>query len=82
MLRRVRVALCLCFLASFVLAKNSLAQESRHFTFHYAFTVKNLPDGKRVRVWIPAAQSDAFQDVRIISTKGDPLCRDRNFDQA
>src|ERR1017187_9137606 len=37
----------------------SQAQDSRHFTFHYAFTVKNLPAGKKVRVWMPAAQSDA-----------------------
>lgn len=47
------------------------AQESRHFTFHYAFTVRNLPTDKKVRVWIPAAQSDAFQDVKVVSAKGD-----------
>src|SRR5277367_5244415 len=47
------------------------AQESRHFTFHYAFTVKNIPAGKKVRIWIPKAQSDAFQEVRIVSATGD-----------
>ena len=56
----------------------ALAQESRHFTFHYAFTVKNLPAGERVRVWIPAAQSDSYQEVKIISAAGDlPLRKAR-----
>ncbi|HUD65040.1 MAG TPA: transglutaminase-like domain-containing protein [Candidatus Sulfotelmatobacter sp.] len=54
-----------------VLSMAAVAQDSRHFTFHYAFTVKNLPTGKKVRVWIPAAQSDAYQEVKIISAKGD-----------
>jgi transglutaminase-like putative cysteine protease len=54
-----------------VLSLAAVAQDSRHFTFHYAFTVKNLPTGKKVRVWIPAARSDAYQEVRIVSAKGD-----------
>jgi transglutaminase-like putative cysteine protease len=63
----------LCVLSSlfFLFASSALAQDSRHFTFHYAFTAKNLPDGKKVRVWIPAAQSDAYQEVKIISARGD-----------
>lgn len=47
------------------------AQETRHFTFHYGFTVKNIAAGEKVRVWIPAAHSDAFQEVKVISAKGD-----------
>jgi transglutaminase-like putative cysteine protease len=66
MLRKLCVVLSLF---AFTLA--ALAQDSRHFTFHYGFTVKNLPAGKKVRVWIPAAQSDAFQEVKVISAKGD-----------
>ncbi len=67
MLRKV------CVLSSllFAIAVVSHAQDTRHFTFHYAFTVKNLPAGKKVRIWIPAAQSDAFQEVKIVSAKGD-----------
>jgi transglutaminase-like putative cysteine protease len=63
----------LCALSSLFLAFAlvSPAQDSRHFTFHYAFTVKNLPAGKKVRIWIPAAQSDAYQEVKIVSAKGD-----------
>jgi transglutaminase-like putative cysteine protease len=47
------------------------AQEMRHFTFHYGFTVKNLPAGERVRVWFPMAHSDAFQEVKVVSATGD-----------
>ena len=66
MLRKLSVLLSLL-----VLTLASIAQDSRHFTFHYAFTVKNLPAGKKVRLWIPTAQSDAYQEVRIVSAKGD-----------
>ncbi len=63
----------LCVLSSLFLAltPSALTQDSRHFTFHYAFTVRNLPAGKKVRIWIPAAQSDAYQEVKIISARGD-----------
>src|ERR1035438_8550533 len=63
----------LCALSSLFLAFAlvSPAQDSRHFSFHYAFTVRNLPAGKKVCIWIPAAQSDAYQEVKIISTQGD-----------
>jgi transglutaminase-like putative cysteine protease len=67
MLRKLCVLSCL-FL---VLTLSALTQDSRHFTFHYAFTVRNLPAGKKVRIWIPAAQSDAYQEVKIISAQGD-----------
>ncbi len=74
MLRRLCVVSSLCLTFSLI----SVAQESRHFTFHYAFTVKNLPEGKRVRIWIPAAQSDAYQEVKIVFAKGDlPVKRTR-----
>ena len=47
------------------------AQESRHFTFHYAFTVKNVTPGQPVRIWIPMAHSDAYQEVKVLSANGD-----------
>jgi hypothetical protein len=37
--------------------------------FHYTFTVKNVSPGERVRVWIPLAHSDAFQDVKVTSKR-------------
>ncbi len=74
MLRKLCVLL---FVFAFALA--ALGQDSRHFTLHYGFTVKNLPAGKKVRVWIPAAQSDAFQEVKILSAKGNlPLKKTRD----
>jgi hypothetical protein len=73
----LRKFLVLLLFSAFALA--ALAQDSRHFTFHYAFTVKNLPSQQRVRIWIPAAHSDGFQEVRIVSAKGDlPL---KKFDE-
>lgn len=63
--------LCSLLLFFLALSPSLFAQESRHFTFHYGFTVKNLPEGKKVRVWIPQARSDAWQEVKIVSAKGD-----------
>jgi transglutaminase-like putative cysteine protease len=53
------------------IAQPAPAQKERHFNFHYTFTVKNVSLGERVRVWIPLAHSDAFQDVKVTSTNGD-----------
>ncbi|MGA9305099.1 MAG: transglutaminase domain-containing protein [Candidatus Sulfotelmatobacter sp.] len=63
----------LCVLSPLLVAfaLSAIGQDSRHFTFHYAFTVRNLPAGKKVRIWIPAAHSDAYQEVKIISAQGD-----------
>jgi len=58
-------------LAQSTLAQSTPAQNERHFTFHYAFTVKNVSPGGRVRVWIPLGHSDAFQDVEVTSKSGD-----------
>jgi transglutaminase-like putative cysteine protease len=61
-----------------VLSIISFAQTTRHFTFHYGFSVENIPLGESVRVWAPLAQSDEFQDVKVISATGDlPLKKAR-----
>jgi len=67
MLRKIAFVLtiCLCF------GSSGLAQATRHFTFHYAFTVKDVPAGEPVLVWFPEAHNDAFQEVRVVSAKGD-----------
>jgi transglutaminase-like putative cysteine protease len=50
----------------------------RHFTFHYAFTVRNTNPGAPLRVWIPLAHSGDFQSIKIVSQKGDlPLRQTR-----
>ena len=64
----------------FFLALHCLAtaQTTRHFTFHYAFTVKEVPSGQRLKVWFPAAHSDEYQHVRVVSANGDlPLKKTR-----
>jgi len=54
-----------------LLSISAWAQGARHFTFHYGFIVKDVPAGQKVRVWIPAAHSDDFQEVKIVSANGD-----------
>jgi transglutaminase-like putative cysteine protease len=54
-----------------LLAAALSAQTAREFTFHYGFTVKNITPGSRVRIWFPAAHSDSFQDVKLVSATGD-----------
>src|SRR5579871_1838289 len=66
MLRKSAVLLSL-----FVSFLSAGAQESRQFVFHYTFTVKNLAPGGRIRVWIPIASSDTYQQVKLVSAKGD-----------
>ncbi len=69
---------CENFVLLVALTSLASAQETRHFTFHYGFTVKNILAGDKVRIWFPAAHSDAFQEVKIVSATGDlPLKRTR-----
>jgi transglutaminase-like putative cysteine protease len=60
-----------CFLLCLAFATQASAQAVRNFTFHYGFTVKNVSAGERVRVWFPAAHSDPYQEVRVVSATGD-----------
>jgi transglutaminase-like putative cysteine protease len=74
MLRRMLLLL----LSSAVFASSALAENSRHFTFRYEFTVRDITPGERVRIWIPLAHSDQFQTVKVLSTTGDlPLKQTR-----
>jgi transglutaminase-like putative cysteine protease len=60
------------------LSVSLFAQDSRQFTFHYAFSVRNVAPGEKLEVWFPRAVSDTFQRVRIISVRSDlPLKRTR-----
>lgn len=63
-------------------ASSASAQQSRHFTFHYAFTVRNVEPGQKIELWLPQAHSDEFQDVKIRSINADlPLktTREKRF---
>ncbi len=77
MLRRT-----LAVLAVIALPLAAQAQNERHFAFHYAFTVKDVPAGKEVRVWFPQAHSDAYQSVTVLTKEGDLKLRqeqERNY---
>src|SRR5258707_7791157 len=63
--------LTLLVVVFFALGLFAPAQAVRHFTFHYGFTVKDVPAGQRVRVWFPTAHSDPYQEVRVVSATGD-----------
>ncbi|MBV8205607.1 MAG: transglutaminase domain-containing protein [Acidobacteria bacterium] len=56
----------------------AFGQQSRHFTFHYAFSVRGIKPGQKVEIWFPEAHSDDFQDVKIASiTSALPLKQTR-----
>jgi transglutaminase-like putative cysteine protease len=43
---------------------------SRTFHFTYHFTVEDIPSGaQRMRIWVPVAQSDQHQSVRVLTVK-------------
>jgi transglutaminase-like putative cysteine protease len=59
------------FAFAVLLSLSAVAQQSRHFTFHYAFTVGNVQPGQKLEIWFPEARSDQFQDVKITSVTAD-----------
>src|SRR5579862_7020171 len=59
------------FIICFAFQPWAAAQATRHFTFHYAFTVKDVPAQAKVRIWFPSAQSNSYQHVRVLSANGD-----------
>ena len=75
-----RALLLLSTMAMLALAASAQAAP-HHFTFHYSFTIKNVTPGQRVRVWIPLAHSDEWQEVRVLSQSGDlPLKPEREHE--
>jgi transglutaminase-like putative cysteine protease len=55
----------LCAVCAFTQTK------SRHFELNYSFTVRITDPGKPLDIWFPAAQSDQFQQVKVLSRSGD-----------
>jgi len=49
----------------------AFAQKSRHFELNYSFTVRITDPGQSLDIWFPVAQSDQFQQVKILSRSGD-----------
>jgi len=67
MLRRISAVSLLLLLSAALFAQS----KSRHFELDYSFTVRITDPGKPLDVWFPMAQSDAFQQIKIISKSGD-----------
>ncbi len=59
------------FAFALLLSLSAFAQPTRHFTFHYAFAVRNIQPGQKLEIWFPEAHSDQFQDVKIVSVTAD-----------
>jgi transglutaminase-like putative cysteine protease len=66
-LRRMSAAFLLLLFGLCPFAQN----KSRHFELDYSFTVRITDPGKPLDVWFPMAQSDQFQQVKILSKTGD-----------
>jgi len=61
----------LTLIAALAFSLAASAQSERHFNFHYSFTVKNVPTGSQVRVWIPLAHTDPYQSVAVLKKEAD-----------
>jgi transglutaminase-like putative cysteine protease len=73
MVRRISGIFLFLSLALSALAQNAAFHnaKSRHFIFNYEFTVKISDPGKPLDVWFPVAQSDQFQQVKMVAKAGD-----------
>jgi len=72
---------CVVSSVFFVVALSLAAQDSRHFTFSYAFTIKKSFRRRKSSSVDPGGPVDAYQDVKIISAKGDlPLKKTSEFE--
>ena len=72
-MRKTTLTAFLCIYALCAYAQ----ENSRHFKFRYAFRVKGVAAGQPLRVWIPLAHSDAYQQVRVLSADGDLLLKEK-----
>jgi hypothetical protein len=67
MLRRISAVSFLLLVSLCALAQT----KSRHFELNYSFTVRITDPGKPLDIWFPMAQSDPFQQVKVLSESGD-----------
>ncbi|HVN21917.1 MAG TPA: transglutaminase domain-containing protein [Dongiaceae bacterium] len=74
-LRVLSPCLLLLFTVSHLLAQTTseskkFSPPSRSIRFTYRFSVQDIPQGtKRVRVWVPVAQTDQHQTVRLLGVQ-------------
>src|ERR1022692_4654340 len=62
--KSMRTLFALSLVAALGFAANLPAPRERSFSFEYALTVKDIPNGAHaVDIWLPAPQDDAFQRI-------------------
>jgi transglutaminase-like putative cysteine protease len=66
-LRRISAVALFLLLSLFATAQS----KSRHFELNYSFTVRITDPGKPLDIWFPVAQSDRYQQIKILSKSGD-----------
>jgi transglutaminase-like putative cysteine protease len=71
MLRRLCFSCCLCCRPLPAFAPAGSGSERAPFQLPLHIHGEKCQPGERVRVWIPLAHSDAFQDVTVVSKSGD-----------
>jgi transglutaminase-like putative cysteine protease len=71
MSRRAQVLCLLALIVCSAVLTFPQATPQRHFKFKYAFTVRGPESGKPLKVWFPMATSDTYQQVKLLSVKGD-----------
>lgn len=71
MSRRAQLLCLLALIVCSAVASLSQTAPQRHFKFKYAFTVRSPQSGKPLKVWFPMATTDAYQQVKLLSVKGD-----------
>ena len=55
----------LCLAQETLPAHSAAATQGRAFEFHYGATIKEVPFGAQVKVWIPIAESNPQQSVKL-----------------
>src|SRR3979490_2651831 len=71
MLRSMPRRICAISLFMFLSLCAFAQSKSRHFELNYSFTVRITDPGKPLDIWFPVAQSDQFQQVKVLSKSGD-----------
>jgi transglutaminase-like putative cysteine protease len=66
-LRRIAAVSFFLLFAVYAFAES----KSRHFELNYSFSVRVTDSGKPLDVWFPVAQSNEFQQVKIVSLSSD-----------
>jgi len=73
---RYQIVLMICAIGIFSVSDSAVLAQSatkkqRDFQFTYGATISDLPDGAKVKVWVPIPDSDKHQTAELIQFEGD-----------